>query len=215
MPNDLPSSGRYVQYRTGVPTVVDFNAPLWPNSSTRQTLTAVPQLQPATYSFKGKGLRSLTVNVPPGDPRFPRGPRVSGRQGTLDITLKGGALDTVSIVSLQTTATTAVLLSVASGEVNVTVNDVDGTAVGVCEAASLPTMVEGTILRVQAAWNSVAPIEEGLHMKVLVNGRVAPAGDYSTLPVTPWTYLQPTEVNVPHAFNGELLAGQLGSAVLI
>jgi hypothetical protein len=216
MPNDMPGAGRFVQARMQIPNTQVYGVASWRGNSMQQHSVA-PTLTNASFTTSGKGKRSLTVDATPSDARFPRGPRISGRQGALDILLDGGATTTVTIASLlqESSGLVAVLVSLVSGVVNVTIKNSSGVNVGVLAAASLATVANGRSARIQVAWNSVTPIESTRHMKVLINGLLAPPGDYTTAPTAAWAYLQPTDLDVPYTFDGELRSFQAASSVEI
>jgi len=79
MPNDMPGAARYVRTNMAVPTAGVGINPTWEGNSMRP-LTVVPILPGASFDARGKGLFPLSQ---PG--RFPRGTRISGQRGSLDL----------------------------------------------------------------------------------------------------------------------------------
>jgi len=208
MPNHMPGSGRFVQTRMGTPDTSVYGVASWRGNSMQPHKTR--PLLPGAFTGQGKGTWSLIENVPPGALAFPRGPKVSGRQGTVEVYINGGATDTLDILTLtnDVTATNMLTIAIDTAEVVVTLVDAEGSTVGVCTAASLPNVVDGRPSVIRVRWDSVNPLASGFHMDVLVDGRLAPSGDFGTLPVAGWTYLQPTQLIVPHAFDGEMWSFQ-------
>lgn len=83
MSNSAPLS---IQYNMGVPTAGVGVEPTWRGSS-MQPATVTPQLPGSSFSAQGTGVFDLTT---PG--RFPRGSRLSGRQGTMDVNVRTVAI---------------------------------------------------------------------------------------------------------------------------
>lgn len=96
MPNNMPGSVRYVRTNMAVPVSVVGGSPTWKGNSMGQ-YTVSPLLEGVVFEARGKGSFSLSQ---PG--RFPRGSRVSGRQGTLDLWLTVGAIGSVRTVAYLT-----------------------------------------------------------------------------------------------------------------
>jgi hypothetical protein len=96
MSNDLPGSGRFVQVNQAIPTVSLVVDPSWCGCAL-ETPTVVPLLPKVSFDARGLGRFSLTT-----DEKFPRGPRVSGRQGTVDLWVKMGVTGTARTIAYLT-----------------------------------------------------------------------------------------------------------------
>ena len=112
MPNNMPGTGRYVQTPLAIPTAGVGVVPTW-RGSAMQPITVTDLLPGASFNAQGRGHFSLTTAT-----RFPRGARLSGRQGTMDLFVKVGEQGE--------TPATGVLTSTAVGLTNTETVTVDG-----------------------------------------------------------------------------------------
>ncbi len=96
MPNNMPGARRYVRTNLAVPTALIGATPTWKGRSMAQH-TVVPFIPGQCFEARGTGVFPLSQ---PG--RFPRGTRVSGRQGSLDLWLTAGVIGTERTVAFLT-----------------------------------------------------------------------------------------------------------------
>jgi hypothetical protein len=92
MPNDMPGAARYVRTQTATPTAGVGVYPTWRGSAMEPNIV-VDLLPSVSFEASGKGVFDLTTSV-----QFPRGSRVSGRQGTLDLSIILGSDGTARTV---------------------------------------------------------------------------------------------------------------------
>lgn len=95
MPNDLPID-RYVKKNLAVPTAVLGGTPTWKGRAMGPD-TVVPLLPGVCFEARGAGVFSLSQ-----PDRFPRGPRISGRRGTMDLWVVMGAVGAIRSVAYLT-----------------------------------------------------------------------------------------------------------------
>lgn len=90
MPNEIPGNAGFLVHTNMAPVTAGVGV----HPTTRglgMLPNTVTQLLPdCAYSARGRGRFSLDDNVPPGDVRFTRGPRLSGKQGTMDLFIRAG-----------------------------------------------------------------------------------------------------------------------------
>jgi hypothetical protein len=97
MPNEMSgAAGKYVRTNMAVPTALIGGTPTWRGSS-MAPLSVVPLLPGLCFDARGRGVYPLSH---PG--RFPRGTRISGRRGTMDLWLTLGAIGTARTVAYLT-----------------------------------------------------------------------------------------------------------------
>ena len=84
MPNDMPGAARYVRTTMATPTAGVGVPPTWRGSS-MNPVTVAALLPGVSFDARGRGVFNLTTAV-----RFPRGPRISGHQGSVDLHLVVG-----------------------------------------------------------------------------------------------------------------------------
>lgn len=111
MSNQMPGSGMFIQTNMAVPSV-GMNQAANMGGSSMQPHTAVPLLPSMAFSARGTGVQSLTVDQ--------MGPRLSGRQGTLDILLVTGP--TIAAVAATGSITVVAGSNLVDGE-TFTLND--------------------------------------------------------------------------------------------
>ena len=182
-----------------------------------------PLVPDQSYVAQGDGRFNLTQTVPPGDARFPRGPRFNKTQGTIDLwALMGSGADSLVIASVTTDSTSTPLVTIgvnASGQCTGDIDDVDGTTRAAWAATSMGTVAEGGQLHVQVAWNATTPINGLRHVKVVVNGVTMGDGDFTTDPLAAWSPFQPFYVTTgkfaSNGFDGSMFLTQVSSRVVI
>lgn len=97
MPNEMPgAAGKYVSTNMAIPTSLIGGTPTWKGASMRQP-TVSPLLPGLCFEAHGWGRFPLSQ---PG--RFPRGTRISGRRGTMDLHITLGAIGTARTVAYLT-----------------------------------------------------------------------------------------------------------------
>ena len=92
MPNDMPGAARYVRTNMATPTAGVGVPPTWRGHS-MEPVTVAQLLPGLAYEARGRGVFDLTTAV-----RFPRGPRLSGQRGTIDLHIVVGADGTARTV---------------------------------------------------------------------------------------------------------------------
>ena len=100
MPNEMPGAIHYVRTNMATPTAGVGIPPTWRGSS-MDPHTVVQQLPGASFEAQGKGVFYLAA---PG--RFPRGPRLSGRQGSMDLFVRVGEQGEVAATGILTSTVT-------------------------------------------------------------------------------------------------------------
>lgn len=137
MPNRAPLS---IQYNMGVPTAGVGIPPTWRGSS-MQSPVVTPQLPGASFSAQGTGIFDL---VTPGG--FPRGPRLSGRQGTIDVFVRTPSITSASgVLALSANVVDGDTVTVGTKTYTFqdTLTNVDGNVhVGLTAAASIANLVD-------------------------------------------------------------------------
>ena len=99
MPNEIPGNAGFLVHTNLTPVTANVGVP--PTTFGRAMLpnTAVPLLSTGVIQAWGRGVWDLDEpNVPPTDPRFTRGPRLSGVRVTLDIWMALGGDGTARTV---------------------------------------------------------------------------------------------------------------------
>ncbi len=112
MPNDMPGAGRFVQTPMAVPVAGVGVVPTWRGSS-MQPVEVTELLPGSSFNAQGRGRFSLVTAT-----RFPRGPRLSGRQGSMDLLVRVGEQGEV--------AATGILTSTVVGLANGDTVTIDG-----------------------------------------------------------------------------------------
>lgn len=185
-----------------------------------------PLLPDASFQARGLGKFDLTESVPGTDPRFPRGPRLSGRQGTLDVwyiaPTAGSARDIVALTDNNdggSPSTQVILISIdATNRPEATLIDKDGNTVG-ATAASGSAIAAGQITHVRLVWDSLNPVPGaggGRYAALQVNGALVPVADWTggTNPVAAWVHFPATHVWLGHAHtNNDFVVGGIQGTV--
>ncbi|KKK52782.1 hypothetical protein LCGC14_3101440, partial [marine sediment metagenome] len=99
MPNDMPGAGRFVQTPMAVPVAGVGVVPTWRGHS-MQPAEVTELLPGSSFNAQGRGRFSLVTAT-----RFPRGARLSGRQGSMDLLVRVGAQGEVAATGTLTATT--------------------------------------------------------------------------------------------------------------
>ena len=179
-----------------------------------------PFLEKQSFVLRGAGDTSLTQSTPPNDPRFPRGPRLSGNQGTLDVWLTVGT-GTANFLQITSPITGAgiVLGLHTSGYATGSITAEGGGSVATFAADALPGLVQNRTVHVQFAWSALVPIDGTFYAKAFVDGLPVAAADFTTPPSAAWVPFAlgnlRTGVFAGSAFNGQVLLVQASTDVVI
>ncbi len=177
-----------------------------------------PKLPQLEFYAQGVGRNSLVERVPSSDPRFIRGSRIAGGQGTLEVHAQlnaaGSARALCFLTDVEGGSNVIVLRVAANNAPNVTITDHMG--VTVVATNNTTALGSGARIRLRVAWNSVNPVSGANYAVVSLNGVEL---TYSTAPTTAWTAFKPTLLMLAGAqgalsdFNGTIEVVQASNAV--
>ncbi len=216
MPNDMPGSGMLVQTNMLTPSVSLTQAPMWLGSS-MASHTAIPILPGQSFLARGTGGQSLVLE--PG-----HGPRLGGKQGSIDILLTVGAVGSIRTVcfiadDLQAPTKFLAVRVDASNRPSLEITDHLGVTVAETTPAGA-VIAEGATVSIRMAWDSLHVIDplSGRHVTLRVNREMVPAVDWSTSPLANWVFFQPAVIMLGGSlgdadFNGTISAVQLSDVV--
>jgi hypothetical protein len=149
--------------------------------------------------------------------------RVSGVRGTIDCWFTmGSSSDAIVLSQSVASSSTAPLINVAvnaTGQATGYIQNVGGATVAFWDATSMATHAAGALIHMQFAWDSTAPIHGLYHAKVIVDGVVMPATDFTTPPLTTWVPFQPTYLTTgtftETGYDGDMILTQASLKVVI
>lgn len=170
--------------------------------------TVVPQLPDRVFEARGRSVHDLDEpNVPPGDVRFNRGPKLTGREGTIDIWFLAPTAGTARTLCYLTddpaSPTNVIAVRIdTSNRPLVTIVDQLGTTVGEV-TPSYTAVTAGKLTHVRFTWDAVNPVDGTRHATLKVNEEAIPGGDWSTDPTSGWDHFKPTHMVLARAFSGD------------
>lgn len=198
MSNDAPGAGRFVQNNMATPTA-GVGTPTWASGSSMLAATVLPILPGVAFDARGTGRFDLTTDTK-------LGPRVSGRQGSIDLAFVAGATGTARTLAYLTDSLTSptryILLGIdTSNRPRLVIKDELGTTVA-SVTPSYTAIASGQTVLVRMTWDSLNPVYGTRQASLRVNRELIPDGDWATDPTADWTHFQPT-----HLVLGAGLAG--------
>jgi hypothetical protein len=201
----------------GVPDVTG-PTPLWTSgSSLVEPVVTARAFSDLVFSAAGRGQWELSE---PG--MFPRGSRVAGVRGSLDVVVTLGATGTARAICYLGDAVHRTALAVdVSNRPLVEIMDASGFVV----ARGVPTgaaLAEGQRVQVRWVWDSTSAVAGARYVRLQVNGVDVPGSDWAVNPTSAWIAFRPqvlvlaggVTVHSPFAaFNGDVEAVQTSNVV--
>jgi len=197
-------------------------APLWDaGSSMLAPAISARAFSDQVFSVAGRGRWALSE---PG--RFPRGSRISGRQGSIDLVIDSGSNGTTrSIFSVADRMPVTRIMHIAidtSNRPHIEWMDLGANAVA-RGTPSGPGNGSNTKLHIRCVWDCTTPVHGARHIRLQVNGVDVPDADWSPVdPTSPWTPFRPEyliTMEPPNllgafdSFNGSIESIQISNTV--
>lgn len=213
-PTVFPSPvGRYVDFRSGVPTVSLTGAAASWRGNSLAPLRTFPTLPGQTFAAVGSGRFGLI------DKRI--GPRVVGACGTIDVWFRmGSGADSVVVLQSAYSTTSAPLITLGvngAGQAVGTFHNGTGGVVAAWAATTLASNPEGALVHMAVAWDATRPINGLHHVTVVTNGITMPVAGFSTAPLAVWPPFVPTYLAAgtvtETGFDGEVFLTQASTRV--